>query len=408
MSIHINELLPNEVSIKEFATGSELLLACELGKYTKMLLQKDLSVMDINVPDELKKTSQFSFVAQSKFVNDLPHDGTQLVKFNLGDFLLKTQNVLKADVKFEDSHVYFNYNSDVKANRDFRGKSRSAAYVSLMAFVLVKNFIDDKPNRKLIIDQEDHDQKDGEYTDLIALQKSGILPEPILEIKFQSQGVVQLPWEAFVKDYRSKELMNREYSSKEKYAYLLENKLAVGDVVLLYSRTFKVKKKENSTGEKRSTIGSLKTCYPAVIESSNEKFITLRYYGSVETKLTQRTRMEQLVDKIEDLKGWFSPDDFERTSSNVETYSLDAIGVGTCTYLEDTFIFKPVEGDSTEQLFKDNSSGGLISEKLDTLDTIYAVFEDRGVKYNKEKFLYEYFTLKGNTPIYDKYAKRAE
>jgi hypothetical protein len=364
--------------------------------------------MGINVSDNLKKTSQFSFVVQSKFVNDLPLDGIQLVKFNLGDFLLKTQNVLKADIKFEDRHVYFNYKSDVKANRDFRGKSRSAAYVSLMAFVLVKNFIDDKPNRKLIIDQEVHDQKDGEYTDLIALQTSGILPEPILEIKFQSQGVVQLPWETFVEGNRRKELMNREYSSKEKYAYLLENKLAVGDVVLLYSRTFKVKKNENSTGKKRSTIGSLKSCYPAVIESCDEKFVTLRYYGSVETKLTQRTRMEQLVDKIEDLKGWFTPDDFERTSSNVETYSLDAIGVGTCTYLEDTFIFKPVEGDSTEQLFKDNSSSGLISVKLNTLDTIYAVFEDRGVKYNKQKFLNEHFTLKGRTPIYDKYAKRAE
>jgi hypothetical protein len=30
MSIHIDELLPNEVSIKEFTTGSELLLASEV------------------------------------------------------------------------------------------------------------------------------------------------------------------------------------------------------------------------------------------------------------------------------------------------------------------------------------------------------------------------------------------
>ncbi|TDF94686.1 hypothetical protein [Paenibacillus piri] len=408
MSIHINELLPKGVSIEVFKTGSELLLACELGKYTKSLLQEDLSVAGVNVDDELKKTSHFSFVAQSKFVNDLPYDDIQLAKFNYGDFLLKTQNVLKADINFKERYVYFNYNSDVKANRDFRGKSRSAAYVSLMAFVLVKNFIDLEPNRKLIIDQDDHDQKDGEYTDLIDLQKNGILPESILEIKYQSQGVVQLPWATIVREFRRKGLMNREYSSKEKYAYLLKNELAIGDVVLLYSRIFKVKKKENSTSKKRSTIGSLKSCYPAVIESCDEKFITLRYYSNVETKLTQRTRMEQLVEKIEELKEWFTLDDFERTSSNVETYSLDAIGVGTCTHLEDTFIFKPVEGDSTMQLFRDYSSGGLISEKLNTLDTIYAVFEDRGIKYNKEKFLNEYFTMKGKTPIYDKYAKRAE
>jgi hypothetical protein len=152
MSIHINKLLPEGVSIEKFKTGSELLLTCELGKYTKLLLREDLSATDINVDDELKKTSHFSFVVQSKFVNDLPYGDVQLAKFNHGDFLLKTQSVAKADLKFEDRHVYFNYNSDVKANRDFRGKSRSAAYVSLMAFVLVKNFIDDEPNRKLIID----------------------------------------------------------------------------------------------------------------------------------------------------------------------------------------------------------------------------------------------------------------
>ncbi|MNW63497.1 hypothetical protein D3C74_417120 [compost metagenome] len=59
-------------------------------------------------------------------------------------------------------------------------------------------------------------------------------------------------------------------------------------------------------------------------------------------------------------------------------------------------------------MFKDKNSGELISVKLDTLDTIYAVFEDRSVKYNKEKFLDEYFISRGKTPIYNKYAKRAE
>jgi hypothetical protein len=193
--------------------------------------------------------------------------------------------------------------------------------------------------------------------------------------------------------------MNGEYSSKEKYDYLLAE-LEVGDVVLLYSREF-------NPDDERDTIGSLKSCYPAVIESFDEKVIVLRYYSNVETKLTQRTRMEQLVDKIEGLEELFTPEDYERTVTSEKRLSLADIGVETCTYLEDTFIFKPVEGDSTEQLFKDDSSGELISVKLNTLDTIYAVFEDRGVKYNRDRFLQKYFTSKGKTPIYYKYAKRA-
>ncbi|KUP22084.1 hypothetical protein [Paenibacillus sp. DMB5] len=400
MSIHIRELLPKGVNLTEFKTGSELLLACELGKYTKLLLQEDLSVAGVNVADEFKKTSHFSFVVKSKFVNDLPYGDIKLAKFNHGDFLLKTQSVARADIKFKDRNVYFNYNSDVKANREFRGKTRSAAYVSLMAFVLVKNFIDQEPNRKLIIDHEEYEQKDGEYTDLIELQKGGILPETILKIKYKTQGVVQLPWETIVKDYRSKGLMNREYSPKEKNNYLLTNGLEVGDVVLLYSR--------NINPYKGDTIGSLDSCYPAVIKSFNENTLFLRYYCNVETKLTQRTRIDRLVDKIEGLEEWLTPDDYDRTVTNERRLSLTDIGVGTCTYLEDTFIFKPpMEADITVQWFKDKDNQ-LVEEKLDTPDTIFAVFEDRGVKYNRDKFLKEYFTSLGKIPIYYKYFKRAE
>ncbi|WP_079913065.1 hypothetical protein [Paenibacillus sp. 32352] len=394
MSIHINQLLPEGVNIDEFKTGSELLLAHELGKYTKLLLKEGLSVDGIIIGEELKKTKYFSFVMKSRLVESLAPSDEKLMPYNIGDFFLPSQNVSRVDLKFEEHHVYFNFNSNKRANSALYVKNRSAAYVSLIAFVLVKNSFDQKLNRKLIIDHEEYEQRDGEYTDLIELQKCGILPDTILEIKYKTQGVVQLPWETVVKDYQSKELMNREYSAIEKYAFLLENGLEIGDVVLRYTRTIKVNEGD--------TIGTLLSCYPAVIEGYTDEIFVLKYYPNVETRLTQFARIKGLVAKVEGLEDLLTPDDFIRTDVRKETLPLSEVGIGTCIHLEDTFIFEPVESDGTEQLFNDKS-GGLISVKLNTLDTIFAVFEDRGVNYNKDKFLQKYFYSKGKQPKYYDY-----
>jgi hypothetical protein len=393
MSIHINQLLPEGVSIKEFKTGSELLLAHELGKYTQLLLQEDLSVEGINVDKELKSTGHFSYVVKSNFVKSLNHEEVSLAKLNVGDFFPKSRNVTEVAIKFVGNEAQFNFESDPDSNTILRGKNRSAAYVSLMAFVIVKNNIDNKPKRKLVIDHEEYDQRDSEYTDLIELQKGGILPKTILDIKFKTHGVKQLPWENFVKENRAKGHMDKNYSPKEKISFLLENQFEVGDIVLRYTRSI----------EKDDTIGILTSCYPAVIRGCNEEFITLEYYRTVETKLTQFERMKLLIDKVEELKEFLTPDDYMRPDQGIVTLPLTEVGIGMCTYLEGTFILEPIESDSTVQMFKDKR-GELISETLNTIDTIFAVFEDRDVKYNKDKFLQKYFFDKGTSPKFYNYA----
>ena len=45
------------------------------------------------------------------------------------------------------------------------------------------------------------------------------------------------------------------------------------------------------------------------------------------------------------------------------------------------------------------------SYQLDIYDTIYAVFEDRGVVYNKDKFVNTYFTSRKKVPVYDEIQK---
>ncbi|MNV89063.1 hypothetical protein D3C71_1833270 [compost metagenome] len=40
---------------------------------------------------------------------------------------------------------------------------------------------------------------------------------------------------------------------------------------------------------------------------------------------------------------------------------------------------------------------------MSTLDTVYALFQDRGIKYNVEKFLRINFTSKGVIPVYEYY-----
>ncbi|RUS44554.1 hypothetical protein [Cohnella sp. AR92] len=395
MSIHINDLLPEGVKLKEFKTGSELLLAYELGKYTKLLLEEGLSVDNVGIDTELVQTAHFGFIVDCELIEGIePVAETDLPDYDIADFFLPSQNVSKVDLLFEEGCVIFNFNSNKRANSALNTKNRSTAYVSLMAFVLVKNYIDQTPNRKLIIDHEEYEQQNGEYDDLIKLQRSGILLESILKIKYKTQGVIQLPWQDVVKEYREKELMNRVYSSNEKYAFLLKEGLEIGDVVLRYSRTFDQKVED--------TIGTLKSCYPAVIRDYNEEVIVLEYYRTVETRLTQQTRIEGLCAKVDGLKEALTPDDLVRATSREESIFLDAVGIGTCTYLEDTFIFEPVESDETEQTFKDKD-GSLIKVELNTLDTIFAVFEDRGVPFNRDKFLNKYFLSKGKQPKYYDY-----
>lgn len=434
--VSFNSLMPKEVHVKKIHSGSELLLAYELDKYLKKLAGKELSMKGISVAKELLSSMHYSFVVanglnigQQQEIQDLASYSKQLKYFFTGTVESVVFQEETADI------ISYNYNKDVIANSVLHGENRSASYVSLVAYLMVLAYINNEPYKKLFIDHSKYNERDREYVDLVILQLHGnkILKD-LVEIDYNKNSKYEPTWEAMVVFNRQLGRMAREYSISEKYKYLSKN-FEVGDVVLLY-RT-----KGDASGKE---ISKLASCYPAVINSFDNQQIMLNYYPNVVTQLTNTMELNKIVQGLdEEEKDIFTPEDYSMFTESKEFYHLVSFGIDKCTYLEETFILKPLdvfadtdgsiqhlksaglegqsfapnqlrlepsESDSSMYDAIRDAKSGMKTERcwMSTTDTIYAVFEDRGVQYNKEKFLETYFYSKGIVPVYDEYLNALE
>jgi len=387
VSVCLNEILPADKRIKKVYTGSELLFIYELDKYAKLLLGKSLSLRNVSVIKSIRKNEYFSFVVSQGLDMGFVVDREELVDYKNKVGLFFTGSVEGVVFKSVTPELYvYDFHHNVQANLVAHGANRSAAYVSMVAYIMVKSIKDGVACPKLVIDHRQHAQMELEYMDLLILKNYGnALIEDMVDIQY-ADGVKQQPeWEAFVGVNRQSGRMNREYSVGDKYK-LLKKSFAAGDVVLLYRRS------------KGKTINRLESCYPAVITNFDKECLKLKYYPVVETKITRNITLDSMEDEVDNLQ--LTSHDRDRFTECKETFQLEDIGVDSHTYLERVFILKPMDFDGTHQVFK--TKDGYEKLFVSTLDTIYAVFEDRGVVYNKERFLNEHFTPFDRVPVYDK------
>lgn len=400
-TISINDLLPAGERIRKIQTGSELFLAYELNKYAKLMLGKEVSLADVSIAKELLTGEHFSFVVLNGLdVGFVPERDT------LADITKKDKYFFKGTidgVAFTETtpdKVVYSFTFDPNANRILHGDNRSAGYVSLLAYIMVKAKAEGAEKiPTLVIDHERYNPEELEYVDLFVLKNHGnTVIKNIIDVRYGSGWGLQPDWEAFVIYHRQLGVMNQEYSITEKFKYLRKN-FEVGDVVLLYTRT------KAAIGK---SINKLKSCYPAVITYFDGTNIELTHYPIVETRLTRRVKLNDIIEDLEEenRESIYTTEDFERFSSYTESYNLTEIGIDTRTWVEQTFILKPHDFDGSVQHFKVNGRSTTLF--LSTLETIYAVFEDRGVEYNKEKFLQTYFHSKNRTPIYDQFVVQEE
>ena len=390
-TITLNELLPKH--IKKITTGSELLLAYEIGKYTRIMLNRELE-LGVSIDKDLLSGDHFSFVYQNGLnVGFMPE------RENLADISKVSRFFFKGTVEGvalkldTDELVVYNFDEDPRANAVLHFGNRSTAYISLLAFILVRAFANGKQIPKIVIDHKLYINTELEYSELFVLKNWGNrLFEDILTIEYSDERGYQPEWEAFVEYNRQRGVMNREYSASEKYKYLKKH-FEVGDVVLLYHRT------KPSVGK---TINILKSCYPAVITAFDQKTVKLTYFPIVQTRFTRISEISSVEQELwdEGRDSLFTESDFERFDTPTMTMNLTEIGVDTHTWVERDFFIKPMDFDGSYQYFK--TPEGSTHIHLSTLDVIYAVFEDRKVEYNREKFLNEYFTSVNRKPVYDK------
>jgi hypothetical protein len=396
-TIHVNEILPKKIT--RITTGSELLLIFEINKYTELLLNARTITDGIEVHDILKGCEHYSFVMTNGFNfgidlteeerdNLKSYDSTLYFKANVLTAYGNTGVVLKS--KTDTEWVYERYYAMVENNFMARAY-KSHAYVSLLAYMLVVSFRDNI-SPVLIIDHENNSDTEFEYADLIILKDWGNKPiEGRVDIRFSATRELQPTWEAFLKLNQQRGFMVREYNKAEKFKYL--NKFfEIGDVVLLYKRDLTARGK---------VLGRLVSCYPAVIEKFDKDTVTLKYYPIPRTTTTHHLEVEFIKDLCEDEDKNYSPQDYNTFPISKMQQDLNDIGVDKFTYREKFFFIKPVDSDGSYQYFRTET--GYKKVQLGTLDTIYAVFEDRGVEYNKDKFLETYFTSKNRVPVYEQY-----
>lgn len=379
-------------------TGSELLLAYEISKYIKKLLGKDMSFGNIKIDKELQSEYYFSFIISKGLNVGFDPDPATLKDYSDYTRFFFTGTV--DGIVFKEStpeKVVYEYYFDSNANRVLHGENRSAGYVSLVAFLIVEAFREGRSMPKLVIDHGNYNQQELEYSDILVLMSYGAkLLDGLLDVYYSTAWGLQPDWEAFIMYNRQRGAMNREYTISEKYQYLKKNYVP-GDVVLLYRR---------SRGAKGNTIKQLKSCYPAVIRGFDFHNIQLSYYPTVATLLTHTVKLDMVAEEMEadEKRNIYTPEDYARFEVRPMGSSLTEIGCGLRTWNEQVFFVDPIETDGTYQYFR-REDWGVDRVWLSTLDTIYAVFEDRKVEYNKEKFLHKYFYSQGREPVYHKYVK---
>ena len=389
--ITLTELLGYKV--KKIQSGSELLFVWELYKYCKELLNKTLTIEDAQVLKAVREGEHFAYVYNNSDLNMNYTPGPNEI---LADYSETDRKYFKGDLsgivfekQTEEEWVYC-YHTDKSANIVLYGYNRSAGYVSLYAYMVVKSYMESKKVPKLVLKNLSPKQEEQEYVDILILQNFGNkwLKDKV-EIQFSKEVVVQPEWEAFIMYQRQLGNMLEEASSLQKYKYVMKN-FVVGDVVLYYQTDKSIKSK---------SIRKLTNCFPAVITEINKNEIKIKYYPMIETLLTHKIRLQEVEQNcgIEGFK--YSTNDYNNFPICTATLDYISTGIDILTYTEDSFILKLVNGvDKFPQYIQDSDGITRIYE-LDTINTIYAVFEDRKVEYDKERFLQLRF--KKEVPVYD-------
>lgn len=395
MKINLTELLPKR--IRKIHTGSELLLAYELDKYAQIMLGQSV-VVDVTIAKELLDSEHFTYVVQNGLDVGFEVEASKLLDItkSLRHFFKDTVEGVKFTSESEEEVVY-DFNFDRHANAVLHYDNRSAGYISLIAYLMVKAKAEGVATPKLRIAHADYNQSELEYVDLFVLKDYGNkIIEGLIEVEYSSSWGFQPEWEAFVIYNRQRGQMNRAYTVHEKFKHLRKN-FEVGDVVLMYKR---------SKGSQGKTINKLKSCFPAVITYFDSQTIKLAYYPIVQTQFTRAMELSAVEDDLEaeGREALYTEEDYDRFDRPTITFNLTEVGVDGCTWVEQDFFIKPLDFDGSYQYFR--TPTGLTHVFISTLDTIYSVFEDRGVKYNKEKFLAEHFN--NRQPIYDYYKEQME
>lgn len=406
--IPLHHIFPG-VNVRRIDYGAELQLCLALHMYLKAANPKNrLDLSYVKIDPQLMTQPLYAMMRNEQSCPDgviFSQSSAAVVEYNVSagivPDILYDHVILERDeannyvfrlVKLDDA-VVTSTNACVKAGAPY-------SYVCLFARVMVDNYLN-KTSYKLIVRQDGASIEEDEYSALISLRKYGNkFGEKYMELDYIDTNTAadDREWNAYCWEHRQHGLMasykSNVYSASEKLGWFQKNNNRVGDVVLLIKR--KPSKTETAVNKNRQN------CYLAVITGLDTKGVTLQYVPRAETQLTQRKYIEDTI-RRHGHSIYSEADKYKFVPCNVN-FPWGQIGVDGYSSKEYWLILPLLNEDCMPQWLTDGQKDYLVN--LDTLDTVYAVLEDRGIKYEKGRFLNRYF--KNRTPVYDDYRARRE
>lgn len=365
--------------IKTIMTGAECEFIGSLAYYMR-LLKGEETELDIEINP----------LVRAEFINRMQSLGVKIEgrvagSYNVSNFCRPMEKVMRYTVEKTATDWSFDVYSNIIENSHVNHGS-GTGYIPLLAYFLVNKYKDGTSGKLNIITKV---SGPDDYISLIILKEYGNrLAEGFINIENCAMG--QVAWTAYVQMHKQFGHMTEVSDSIEKRKWLEDNDVKSGDVVLLYE----IGKGNNLSNRE------LTSCKIAIVNGIYDMNVGLDIIGTTELVLTQIERVSHIEYSNK------TKEEYEGFYKRSQTISYTSLGIEYLVCDEDNMIMLPTPDDISTQLMilpDDNGEWQLKHVVLDTIETIYAVLENRGIKYNKERFLNKYF--KDRVPFYDRFRK---
>lgn len=400
--IFLNSLLPKP--IKKIETAAELVLAVALNDYAHKYLNDRVSCGSVRVAKTLVGQEVYAYAWDTAchptilgFHADDKEPESRAYNTKWCPYIMQIMDSMVID--YAPDKWYFSLLNSLSDNIHIRTGATPYNYVYLVAKWLMYRYMNKGVTPRLVVDQDGYTLQSKEYAALISLKKWGnklFEDDNLLTLEYVDDDDTDSEWVAYFEEKRSRGMAGTggaRYSAKEKINYLTNVlKFNVGDIMLLYRR----KASKNNGDVTRNVIA----VYPAVIMQIDSNNITLSYCTQIDTKLTRKHHLDLL--KLNGANSIYTKQDYLRFEESYKSFSWHKVGIEGYSTDESYILIPPIADDSTRQWLNDGQYD--VEVELNTLETIYAVYEDRKLKYDKARFLARYFS--NSVPIYEQYRQR--
>lgn len=371
--------------VKEVKTGVECEYLAALGAFFKMLRGEVLE-FDLGVVDRISEV-YISHMLTKGCYEFTETDRIKKVNYNDRMFFCYYDGIL--DVVFSkeedwifDAHAKGSGSGNVNMNMNVVQAKGFVALLAYFALVRYEDGLDCRLNFKTWFADP------MSYLSIIMLRDYGNKLVDNLFIIENCEIGAQIQWYAYVGIQKQFGYMNKYSDSTAKKKWLVENGVEVGDPVLLY------KLGDGKNNKTRPLTG----CKIAVIMAIGDYGVQYEEIDGNELVLTQIERVSHNSSSIRD--------DYSSFHKSITDTSYTSVAFENLLFNEDYLIMRPIPDDGSCQVMivpDDDGTWAIRHVQLDSLETIYAILENRGIEYNREKFLNTYF--KNRVPYYERYRK---